>query len=127
MDYIDPPRLPKVIQPYYEPHEVEAVLKAIGKGSAYELRDTAVVLTLFDSGVRAAEVCGMKVEDVNWRDLSIKVTGCTGRPVHPHELRHLYVKTLIDGVIPVVVASKLVGHSDSRTTERWYYDLTAEQ
>ena len=50
-----------------------------------------------------------------------------GRPVHPHELRHLYVKTLIDGGVPVVAASKLVGHSDSRTTERWYYDLTAEQ
>ena len=48
------------------------------------------------------------------------------RQVHPHELRHLYVKTLIDGGVPVV-ASKLVGHSDSRTTERWYYDLTAEQ
>ena len=50
-----------------------------------------------------------------------------GRPVHPHELRHLYVKTLIDGGVPVLAASKLVGHSDSSTTERWYYDLTAEQ
>ncbi len=50
-----------------------------------------------------------------------------GRPVHPHELRHLYVKTLIDGGVPVLAASKLVGHSDTKTTERWYYDLTAEQ
>ncbi len=44
-----------------------------------------------------------------------------------HELRHLYVKTLIDGGVPVLAASKLVGHSDTKTTERWYYDLTAEQ
>ena len=50
-----------------------------------------------------------------------------GRPVHPHELRHLYVKTLIDGGVPVLAASKLVGHSDTKTTEQWYYDLTAEQ
>ena len=50
-----------------------------------------------------------------------------GRPVNPHELRHLYVKTLIDGGVPVLAASKLVGHSDTKTTERWYYDLTAEQ
>ncbi len=50
-----------------------------------------------------------------------------GRPVHPHELRHLYVKTLIDGGVPVLAASKLVGHSDTKTTERWYYDLTGEQ
>ena len=51
----------------------------------------------------------------------------TGRPVHAHELRHAYVKTLIDGCVPVLAASKLVGHSDTKTTERWYYDLTAEQ
>ena len=50
-----------------------------------------------------------------------------GRPVHPHELRHLYVKTLIDGGVPVLAASKLVGHTDTKTNERWYYDLTAEQ
>ena len=30
LDYIDPPRIPQVIQPLYESHEVEAVLKAIG-------------------------------------------------------------------------------------------------
>ena len=50
-----------------------------------------------------------------------------GRPVHTHELRHLYVKTLIDGGVPVLAVSKLVGHSDTKTTEQWYYDLTAEQ
>jgi integrase len=79
VDYIDPPRLPQVIQPFYEPHEVEAVLKAIGRKSTYALRDSAVVLTLFDSGVRAAELCGIRVEDVDWRDLSIKVTGKAGK------------------------------------------------
>jgi len=31
---------------------------------------------------------------------------------------HAYVKTLIDGGVPVLAASKLVGHSDSKTTER---------
>ena len=79
MDYIDPPTIPQVIQPFYQPHDVEAVLKAIGRKSTYALRDTAVVLTLFDSGVRAAELCGMKVEDLDWRDLSIRVTGKAGK------------------------------------------------
>jgi hypothetical protein len=37
------------------------------------------------------------------------------------------VKTLIDGGVPVLAASKLVGHSDTKTTERWYYDLTTKQ
>lgn len=50
-----------------------------------------------------------------------------GRAVTPHEMRHLYVKTLIDGGVPVIAAAKLVGHSDPKTTSEWYYDLTTEQ
>jgi site-specific recombinase XerD len=80
MDYIrNPPRLPDEIQPFYQPSEVEAVLKAVGKGSVYALRDAAVILTLFDTGVRASELCGIKVDDVDWRDMSIKVTGKAGK------------------------------------------------
>lgn len=79
IDYIDPPRLPQVIQPFYESQDVEAVLKAIGRKSTYALRDTAVVLTLFDTGVRASELCGMKLDDVDWKDLSIKVSGKAGK------------------------------------------------
>jgi len=82
VDYIDPPRLPQVIQPFYEAQDVEAVLKAIGRKSAYALRDTAVVLTLFDTGVRASELCGMKLGDVDWKDLSIKVVGKAGKERH---------------------------------------------
>ena len=74
MDHISPPRLPDVIQPYYQPHEVEKVLKATGRGTVYGLRDAAVVLTLFDTRVRAAELCGMPAKDVDWKDLSILVT-----------------------------------------------------
>lgn len=50
-----------------------------------------------------------------------------GRPLHPHELRHLFVKTLIDGGVPVMAASKLVGHSDPKITQQWYYDLSTDQ
>lgn len=50
-----------------------------------------------------------------------------GRDVHPHELRGLYIKTLLDGGVPAPMAAKLVGHADSKTTERHYYDLTADQ
>ena len=75
MDHISPPRLPDVIQPYYGPQEVEEVLKTTGRKTGYALRDSAVILCLFDTGVRAAELCGMRANNVNWRDLSITVTG----------------------------------------------------
>lgn len=50
-----------------------------------------------------------------------------GRRVHPHELRHLYAKTLIDGGLPAEAAAKMLGHADHRTTEKYYYDLTSDQ
>ena len=50
-----------------------------------------------------------------------------GRPVHPHELRGLYIKTMLDGGLPVAVAAKMVGHADVRTTMKHYYELTAAQ
>ena len=79
LDDIAPPNIPQTIQPYYEPHEVEAVVKAIGRTDTYALRDRAVVLTMYDSGVRASEVCGMRCEDIDWKELSILVTGKAGK------------------------------------------------
>lgn len=34
-----------------------------------------MILTLYDTGVRAAELCGMKESDLDWRDRTIVVTG----------------------------------------------------
>ena len=50
-----------------------------------------------------------------------------GRPVHPHEMRHLFLQTLVSGGVPIEAAAKLMGHDDVRTTREWYYDLTREQ
>ena len=50
-----------------------------------------------------------------------------GRPVHPHEFRGLYTKTLIDGGLPVEAAAKMLGHDDTKTTMKHYYDLTRIQ
>ena len=80
MDNIDPPQLPDEIQPYYQPEEIRAVLKAIGNGrSIHEHRDKAIILALFDTGVRASELVGMLAENVDWREKSILVTGKAGK------------------------------------------------
>lgn len=50
-----------------------------------------------------------------------------GRPAHPHLLRHLFTATLIDGGVPVGVASGLLGHENEETTLAHYYDLSWEK
>ena len=79
MDRVEPPQIPDEIQPYYLPHEVEAVRKAIGRTTRYDLRDAAMIMVLYDTGVRAAELCGMKEPDLHWRDKTIMVTGKAGK------------------------------------------------
>ncbi len=75
MDHVDPPKIPSEIQAYYQPDDVETVVRSIGRSTSYNLRDAAMVMVLYDSGVRAAEICGMRVEDLDWRDRTILVTG----------------------------------------------------
>lgn len=75
VDRVDPPKIPDTIQAYYQPNEVEKVLKAIGRATAHDLRDSAMIMVLYDSGVRTAELGGMKAEDLDWRDRTILVTG----------------------------------------------------
>jgi integrase len=49
-----------------------------------------------------------------------------GRRVHPHELRGLYIKWLMDAGLNVSAAAKMVGHEDVRTTQKHYYKLSAD-
>jgi integrase/recombinase XerD len=65
--------------------EVDALLAACERGNTWKTRqlmaserptaDRAIILTLLDTGLRASELCGMKVGDVNMTANSIKVLG----------------------------------------------------
>ncbi len=50
-----------------------------------------------------------------------------GRPVQPKEFRSFFVQTMVDGGVPMAMASKMVGHEDVRTTQRHYYELSADK
>ena len=48
-----------------------------------------------------------------------------GRPVQPKEFRSFFVQTMVDGGVPMAMASKMVGHEAIRTTQDHYYALSA--
>lgn len=74
--FIEPPRVPEAIQPYYTPDEIQAVLKSLrsrrlrGVDAA---RTKALVLVLFDTGLRATEACSLEISDINWDAQTIAV------------------------------------------------------
>jgi len=50
-----------------------------------------------------------------------------GRPVQPKEFRSFFVQTMVDGGVPMAMASKIFGHEDIRTTQAHYYALSADR
>lgn len=74
--HIDPPRVPETVQPYYTPEDVRLVLKSL-RGRRIRgidaARTRAVILALFDTGLRASELCSLRLEDVNWDAQTIVV------------------------------------------------------
>ena len=50
-----------------------------------------------------------------------------GRPIMPKEFRRLFIQDLIDGGAPIEVAAKMVGHENTATTQKHYYQLTSER
>src|SRR6266513_1146261 len=57
------------------PEEVERVLKACDRRTAIGRRDYAILLLLARLGLRAGEVFGLQLEDINWRAGEILVRG----------------------------------------------------
>jgi site-specific recombinase XerD len=75
LDRIPPPKLEEKIQPHYSLADVAAVLKRLPPHSRdwRILRNRAIVLTLYDTGLRGAELCGVKRQDTDLRGLSLRV------------------------------------------------------
>lgn len=73
---IQPPRpIARIIQPYTRA-EVVAMLAAAASGRQ-AARDTAIVLCLLDTGLRASELCGLRWAD--WMPDGLRVSGKGGR------------------------------------------------
>ena len=73
---IQPPQVPETVQPYYTPEDLLLVLKSL-RGRRLRgidaARTRAVTLVLFDTGLRASELCSLRLEDVNWDAQTIVV------------------------------------------------------
>jgi len=101
--------------PQYEPMPLPAALGVLlwdyvkGQGlkpgdRMFKLSDRRVRYIFWDAGKRAI-----------------------GRPVHPHEFRGACARALQAAGVPFEVVAKYLGHTDTRTTLKYYLDLTDEK
>jgi site-specific recombinase XerD len=80
---------------YLSPEEVLAVLKA---ARGHSIRDWAMVLLAYRHGLRASEVCGLKLTDIDLKAGSISIRRLKGslqtvQPLYPHRGQPLLDET----------------------------------
>ena len=59
--------------------EVAALKDAVDRDSVTGKRDWAIIVMLARLGVRVGEVAGLRLDDLNWREPSLRVVGKGGR------------------------------------------------
>ena len=60
---------------YLPPKEVERVIRACDLSSPVGLRDQAILLLLSRLGLRAGDIRGLRLDDINWREGTLRVSG----------------------------------------------------
>jgi site-specific recombinase XerD len=90
IERVQPPKLPDTDIPVFGTDEVERLLAICGQDYT-GVRDRAVILLLFDSGIRASELCTLSDEDIDWELGLVRVLGKGAKvrqaPVSPTTLR----------------------------------------
>ena len=78
MERMKPPRVPDSPVPVVSPADFKKLLRAVEGRDFRSRRDTALLLTLFDTGVRVGELVGTRLPDIELRDRLVYVTGKGG-------------------------------------------------
>lgn len=78
MERMRPPRVPDAPVPVVSIDYFRRLLKAASGRDLADRRDTAILLLLFDTGIRRGELVGMEVADLDLRERVANVTGKAG-------------------------------------------------
>jgi site-specific recombinase XerD len=75
-----PPHIPETPPPVLQPSELRALLATVAGTDFEERRDAAILRLFLDSGIRRAEIAGLRLEDVDFDHKIVVVLGKGSRP-----------------------------------------------
>ena len=81
MAKMKPPTVPEIPVPVISPDNFRKMLKEAAGTDFRARRDTAILMTFYDTGSRLSEVAGMRLEDVDLRARLVYVTGSKSKDV----------------------------------------------
>lgn len=74
MDKVEPVRQKKKVITTFTPEDVVGMLATCG-ADFVGLRDRAILLILVDCGLRVSELCGLRIDSINWKERTFLVLG----------------------------------------------------
>lgn len=69
------------IPKYLREEQVRAFLSSFNRETTVGIRDQAMALLMATAGLRAGEVAGLKIEDIDWRNSSIRLDNTKSRSI----------------------------------------------
>ena len=69
------PKPPQMVMPTFSQSQIQALLGAIQTHTANGFRDWTMIIMLLDTGLRAGELAGLTLENINLEDGIVKVLG----------------------------------------------------
>ncbi len=75
MDMVSNPKTEKPIPHFLTLKQTMEVLESLKSDSHYELRDKAIIIIFYESGIRLRELAGLNMDDINFQRQTCKVTG----------------------------------------------------
>lgn len=80
MERMKPPAIPEEPPSVLTEADLRRLLKSCEGKDFYSRRDTAIIRLLLDTGMRRAEIAGLRVEDIDWTNKVAVVVGKGRRP-----------------------------------------------
>lgn len=92
-DFLEPPKTGRKLPVVLSEEEIDAMIQAIDKTSSSGERDTAMLETLYSSGLRVSELVGLKLTDIFMDEGYLKVLGKGNKerlvPIGNRALKHI--------------------------------------
>lgn len=117
---IDSPKIPSNLYEILTLNDVEKILTSIDISSNEGMRDKAILELMYGTGIRASELVEMKLDDIDWKQKVIRITGKGKKtrivPFHEDGFQHLenYILEARKNILkPQNAISKHVGRQSS--------------
>jgi len=72
---LKPPKVPKKLIKVLNEEEIKTILKSFNTDTQLGARSYAMCMVLLDTGIRSGELCGLKLEDVDFKRGVMRVNG----------------------------------------------------